>query len=251
MQEVAKTEKGAVTNPGAIAPPRPHMGAQDLLIPKILCLHSMSKKAKDKNNDAEPGEFRDTVDNKLFGSTEHPFDFIPLHMLHFWVERDISGGGQGKYAGQVPVTGENENWPRQFTRDGRLHDRVKTMEAFVVLPEDIKSGNDFPYVLSFRMTSARAGKALMTQMYVRNAQAGKAVYETVCQLGATEEGNDKGDFFVQHVKPIRAVTAAEKARAEYWIKLILSGAAKKDDSDITEGEEAGDAAMKDTKTTKF
>lgn len=237
-KQIAKTDtttKAVAVAATFDASTAPHIGADDLVIPKILPLHHQSDKAKDRNNPAQAGEFRDTVENKLFGSLDKPFDFIPLHMISFYAEYDVTKGGEGDWIGQVPVTALNENIAREETIGTRKIKRVKTYEAYVLIPEDIKTGSAFPYVLSFRMTSSRAGKTLLTQMYVRNKAAGKTPFGNACTLSLTEESNDKGDFFVQHVAPKRAATEEEQKAAAYWVTMITSGKVKKDDSDLHAG----------------
>lgn len=245
VQETSK----ALANPeqlaGVVAP---HIGADDFVAAKILCLHSQSKKAKDKQNEAEAGEFRDTVENRLFGSTEHPFQFLPIHMISFWVVYDVTGGGQGKYVEQFPVDASNENLRREETVGGKKLKRVKTYECYVLIPEEIEAGAAFPYVLSFRITSSRGGKTLLTQMYVKNKAANRMPYATVCELSATEESNEHGDFYVQHTRPVRVAKENELKEAERWYKMIVAGQVKKDDSDLEEG---GGHAMDAAQTTQF
>lgn len=215
----------------------PHIGKDDFVAAKILPIHYISEKAKGKNKTAEPGELRDTIENRLFGSVDTPMEFIPLHMTTFWAVYDMTEGGQGKYLEVIPVTATNESLKREEVIGNQKIKRIKTYECYVLLPEEVKTGSAFPYVLSFRVTSSRAGKTLLTQMYVRNAYAGKAPYANVCELSLTEESNDHGDYFVQHTKPKRAATAEELAEAEKWYALITSGQVAKDDSDLHVGEE--------------
>jgi hypothetical protein len=226
----------------------PHIGKDDFVAAKILPIHYISEKAKGKTKSAEPGEFRDTIENKLFGSIEKPFDFIPLHMTTFWAIYDMTEGGQGKYLSTETVNAANENLPREEVIGKQKIKRIKTYECYVLLPEEVKTGTAFPYVLSFRVTSARAGKTLLTQLYVKNAYAGKPPYANVCELSLTEEANDHGDFFVQHTKPKRTATAEELAEAEKWYGLITAGQVAKDDSDL---KGSAEEEMKATDTKQF
>ncbi len=227
----------------------PHIGTDDLVVAKILPVHYISEKAKGKTKTAEPGEFRDTVENKLFGSTEHPFDFLPIHMLTFWAVYDMTEGGQGKFMTTMPVTPANENFAREEVIGGQKIKRIKTYECYALIPEEIKTGAAFPYVLSFRVTSSRAGKTLLTQMYVKNKMAGKLPWSVVCENALTEESNDHGDFFVQHTKPKRAASAEEQAEAQKWYEMINAGKVKKDDSDLHGG--TGAEEMKQANTEQF
>jgi hypothetical protein len=239
MQNVPVTKQTtAVATPMPQNIVTPHIGKDDFVAAKILPIHYISEKAKGKNKVAEPGELRDTIENKLLGSVDKPLEFIPVHMTTFWAIYDMTEGGQGKFLETIPVTATNEGLKREEVIGNQKIKRVKTYECFVLLPEEVKAGAAFPYVLSFRVTSSRAGKTLLTQMYVKNAYAKKAPYANVCELSLTEESNDHGDFFVQHTKPKRAATTDEVAEAARWYELIVGGTVSKDDSDLsTSGEE--------------
>lgn len=240
------TAVGAPLTPDQVI--APHIGRDEFIASKILALQSMSKKVKDKTNEAKEGELRDTIENKIFGEMGKPFEFLPIHMISFWVVYDVTAGGQGKYLETMELNATNENLKREEVIGQQRIKRVKTYECYVLIPSEMKAGNSFPYVLSFRVSSARGGKVLLSQMYVRNREAGKMPYANVCELSLTEESNDKGSFYVQHTKPKRAATPEEYAQAEKWYKLITSGQVKKDDSDLTEG---GDEAMAAADTDQF
>lgn len=248
---VAKTTSKEIAAPIPQNIVTPHIGRDDFVAAKILPIHYQSEKAQGRGAQklAEPGEFRDTIENKKFGDTETPFEFIPLHMHTFWTEHDMTGGGQGKYMGQYPVTAANEALPREETKDGKKIKRVKVWEAYALIPEEIKAGSAFPYVLSFRITSSRAGRTLLTQMYVRNASAGKLPYANVCELSLAEASNDNGKFFVQNVKPKRSATVEELAAAEHWYGLVARGEVAKDDSDLAAGD--GEEQMKTVNSNQF
>ncbi len=250
--EVTKTETKAV----AVAAPMPtnvvvpHIGKDEFVAAKILPIHYISEKAKGKDKSAEPGEFRDTIENKLFGSTEHPFEFIPLHATNFWAVYDMTEGGQGKFLENMPLTATNENLKWEEVIGAQKIKRVKTCECYVLIPEEVKTGEAFPYVLSFRSTSyKKGGGVLMTQMYKKNAMSGKAPFANVCELGLKEESNDSGDFFVQNVKPKRAATAEEVAAAAKWYDLVVQGQVAKDDSDLQTG--GGEEKMAQTGSGQF
>lgn len=239
--KVEKTSK-AVADPIPQRANAPHIGKQDFIAAKILPMQYMSEKVKDQT--AKAGEFRDTIENKIFGSTEHPFEVIPLAASNFWVEYEVNPKGD-TYLGQYNLTAQNEGQPREATVDGKKLKRVQTIECFVLVPEEVKAGTAFPYVISFRMTSLRAGRTLLSQIYTKNKMSGKDTYGNVLELSLKESSNDKGDFFVQNVRPKRAATEAEVESAKGWCKTIDQGAVAKDDSDLKTG------AMEDTKTDQF
>jgi hypothetical protein len=233
-KEVSTKETSAVTaySSSKYEGSGPHISSDDLVIPKILPVQHTSDKAKDKTSEAEAGEFRDTLEDKKFGDVDTSFEFIPLHMITFWAEYDVTQGGQGKYITHYPCSAGNENLLREEVVEGKKIKRIKTYECYCLIPSEVESGSAFPYVLSFRVTSAKAGKNMLTQMYLRNKMAGKPPFGTVCELSLSEESNDHGDFFVQHVKPVRSTSLEELKEADKWFKMINAGQVKKDDSDL-------------------
>ncbi len=251
-KRAAVTETKSKALAKAAPPPTiigPHVGSEDLLVPKILAIHYMSEKAKGKNASAKPGEFRDTVENRLFGDLDKPFDFIPIHMTSFFAEYHVRGENDRKYLGQQEITAKNEKLPREEMIDGKKINRMRTYEVFVLLPEEVKAGTAFPFVLSFRSTSIRGGKTLLTQMYVRNRDAKKPPYAIVCEASIKGDKNDKGDFFVVSTKPKREATEAEQKAAQYWLGMIAAGAVKKDDSDLEQA--GGHEEMKNVNSDAF
>ncbi len=216
------------------------ISARDVSIPKILPLHYMSEKVKDKNIEAKAGEMRDTVSNELFGDTEHPFEFIPLGLQKWWV---VTNKKTQEYIGKFPVTRENENQELETDTEKRVY----TMEYMVMIPKKIaEMGTHVPYVLSFRITSLKAGKTLATTL-LEMQQSGLPAYYRKFKLSVKEASNDKGDFFVQTVTPVLGkegqTTAEEREAAKRWVDMLESGAmnVKVDDSDyVKDAEEVVD-----------
>lgn len=216
----------------------PKMSAKDLVIPKILPLQYMSEKVQ--NEEGKYGEFRDTLSNKLFGDLENPFEVIPIVAEKKFTEYTMvpqkNGGVKREYLGEVKIIEDatsseyNDDLPLRDESKGIERDRV--IDFFVLIPEEIESGYCMPYVLSFRRTSLRAGQKMMTQVYVKNAAAGKVPPATVIQIGGVDKSNDDGSFVVQDVLPTRPSTDAEIAEAFKWFKIIRGGAVKVDDSDV-------------------
>ncbi len=236
------SESKAMTTPGQPGGFFSQISARDVTMAKILPLHYMSEKVKDKNIEAKAGELRDTVSNELFGDTDHPFEFIPLGLQKWWVETNEK---TKEFIEKYPVTPANENQPLE---EGDIK-RVYTMEYFVMVPKKIEEmGTHVPYVLSFRITSLKAGKNLATKIWELQ-MAKKAPWELVFELSVKEASNDKGDFFVQNVMPKRKSKPEEIAECAKWFHMMSSGEvnAKVDDSDLKSGQQE----MSDVNTDRF
>ena len=208
----------------------PYIGAGDVLIPKILVIQKMSEKADDKNSEAEVGDLRDTANDEKFGDLETPMEFIPVAARTFWAEYELDkkSGKKGDWIQNMDITPENDKLPY---KDGDII-RDRTHEIYVLLPEQIAAGVAFPYILSFRVSSLKGGQAVLTQMFVKNRDAGKPPWHAAMKLSLHEESNDDGSFIVQRCKLSRAATDAEKIEAHRWAQIIGAGGTRTDDSDL-------------------
>lgn len=203
--------------------------SNDLLISKVLPMQAMSKKVLDDK--AAFGELRDSVTNELLGSTQKPMEFIPVNVKKIWIENEVQPDGKLKYLSTYPMTAANESLPWQEEVNGRKITRTGVYNAFVLLPRDIKTGA-LPKIVSFRSTSFKAGKKLVTQI-ATNKFAGGGNADKVMLLTARKDKNDMGTFVVLDLEIAREATKEEKDRAFFWAQQLKAKATsiKVDDSD--------------------
>lgn len=204
--------------------------AQDMVISKILPMQGLSKLVTDRK--AQLGEFRDSVNGTLMGSIDEPMEFIPFKVDKLWV-KTITSKGKTSFEGIEPITRDNENAPReeQLANGDYLH-RDYTYYVYCLLPKDVEEGQVIPYIISLKRTSIKAGKKVMTQMFVRNKMAGKTPASWVMQLTGKLTSNDKGTFVVLDVNTMHRPTSNEELSAAFdMFKLIKQGDTKIDHSD--------------------
>ena len=210
--------------------------SNDLVIPKILPLQFMSEKVRDKLG--EYGEFRDTLNNTKFGDLQTPFEIIPFHAEKKWIEYDVivdkKGGRKREYRAVVPITSENDGLP--YNDPDGLTERDRCIDVYCLIPDQVKEGNAFPHVLSFRRTSLNAGKKIITQ-FLRNQSMGKPPCAVSMIMSGKSVQNDDGEYVVQDCRVGRAAEAEEIKEAYNWYQLVLKGATKLDESDIVEPQE--------------
>jgi len=234
LQETSK-EKGLMMTADAWGE-RQAFTSNDIVVPKILPLQFMSEKVK--NKEGEYGDFRDTLNNDLFGNLETPVEFIPLYVSKKWIEYDVitnkAGAKKREYKQVVPITHANDNLP-YVDEDAKI-ERDRCVEVYVLIPQHIKEGNSFPYVLSFRRTSLKAGNKIITQI-LRNERMNLAPAAATMLLSGKSVQNDDGEFVVMDVKTGRQSTPEEVRECFQWYKLVASGKTKVDDSDLTSATE--------------
>lgn len=203
------------------------ISTEDIVIPKIMLMQPMSDLVTD--GVAKIGEFRDSLNtSRILGyTTEKPVEFIVFGTFKRWMEFKDK-----EFQRAFVWTPENaELKTEEITEAGELITRDVSLNFYCLLPDDIESGEAFPYVISCRMTSKQAGKDLSThikklQMFKKPSAA------KVFVLTATKETNDKGTFFVLHTAVGRDATATEQAAAYEWYKLLGKSKVRVDDSDV-------------------
>lgn len=210
--------------------PPPVLSSKDTIIPKVNVLQLMSKKVA--AGQGAFGELRDSVTNECYGSFTKHMEIIPFYYQAQWVESEYNKEKDDfEYARTYNVTPENDNLPYE---DG-LVKRTRTLNFYVLTPDEVAKGTSIPKILSFRVTSIRGGRKLATQMHVTNRAANLSPAGMVMKLTVTKQENKKGTFAVLDVEPLRLSTEKEVSASLQWFKTVKTGSnIKVDDSDLHE-----------------
>lgn len=209
----------------------PEMSSNDLVIPMVLLMQYTSDKVKAQT--AKFGELRDSLNDEVLGSQEKPFEIIPFLAERFWIEYDVSKGdkfGDKEYLGTVPITAANDNLP--YLDEERKISRDRAIYVYGLIAD--RYDKSIPVVITFRRTSLKAGKAIMTQMYAQNRAAGKNPAGYVIQVTSKKEAGDAGDYAVAVTKVGRETKQEEQIKALEWLKVVKAGTARVDDSSMKE-----------------
>jgi hypothetical protein len=211
---------------------------KDIIIPRILLMQPMSPPVTDGK--AVFGEWRESLNLDLLGTFEKGVDFVPFFMEKVFIEYKIVNDGKGNiektYLRSVPITPTNENLKYEDTEivEGTGEEiqiqRDRCMNFYVLLKSELELGTAFPYVLSFRRTSLRAGQKLTTQMYMKNTNAGLTPASMVCRLSSKKETSDingkKVTYAVADVSPVERTDPKLIENAFHWLKMVKQGQAK-------------------------
>lgn len=239
--EVAETKAVATKEQSAVVAAEENLAgwgqaeisSRDIIIPRILLMQPMSEKVT--AGEAAFGEFRESLNNEKIGSFEKGFEILPFYMEKVFVEFNCEDPEEKEFLRVVPITAANENLPyedEEFNEE--LNKKIKisrdrTMNFYVLLPEELKAGGAIPYILSFRRTSLQAGKKLATQMYVKNRAAGKSPAAVVMEITAGKQTQDKKTWAVSDVKIGKAAELAHQAEALKWFQLVSAKQVKVDE----------------------
>jgi len=201
---------------------------RDFLIPKLLLMQSSSEKVKQEK--ARAGEIRGSIDQNKIAEKEGSVEIIPFAVYKTWVTLAKAGN---EFVSQEPLTPMNYTKPREEIRDGVEVLNYETLNYYCLLPAEIKNGMFMPYVVSFRSTSYPAGKTLETHR-ARLQEFGKPLPFKTFKLGSAPKKNDKGSFYVYTIAESRDTTEVELDAVKHWHAVVKQGAAKVDESDLTE-----------------
>lgn len=211
---------------------------RDILLPKVLAMQGLSKAVAEEK--AKQGEMRDSIDYKLLGDRTTPFEVIPFYYNKSWIifhEVD----GKMEYKGQVPFGPDNANWEWEIVIDGVKHRRDQSLNFFCVDPREIAEGMFLPYLVSFRRTSYKGGKKLVTAKE-KLKMGNRALASKTFFISTVQTKNDKGIFYVFDVAMGRDTTQKEIDAVLPWAELVRSSAVKVDDSDLNDEAASGNVA---------
>lgn len=195
--------------------------SHDLIIPKILLMQGQSDLVVDEK--AKVGDMVDNTTSVILGGIDKPLRIVPFHMEKVWIiSEKKKGEGRFSFVEYQQVTPENINQPWNAMDGDTEIKREYTLQFYCMNPDDLV----LPFVVSFKSTSARAGKVLSTQMYVRNRAAGLVPPAYVIELSTKKEKNDQGSYAVFEVKPLEKTKDEVIAVCLDWMKTIKAGKTK-------------------------
>lgn len=201
--------------------------ASDLVLPKLLLMQGLSEYVADER--AKMGDMVNSVTGEVLGGKDKPVEIIPFYMTRNYVV-SVKQGDKFEFRGVVPATPANANWKtkehrEEMTSEG-LTRRDYSLDYFVLLADEVKSGVAFPYQVSFRRTSIQTGKQLYTSLFT---SGGKPT--TTWKLGCKKRENDLGNFYVYELSKGNKLTPEQMGAVEKWAGIISAGSYKVDDSE--------------------
>lgn len=190
----------------------------DIVIPKILLMQGLSEAVAEEK--AKMGDFLDSLSGEVIGNHKKPVQVIPFHLERIWIHSK-NNGKDFEFDSITTANNPNEHEYIEVV-DGTEWKHEYCMNFYVLRPEDMS----LPYVVSFKGTGRKAGKALATQMFVKNKMAGKIPPAFVMELSAHKDSNDKGTYYVWDTKVSRESKPEEISQAFKWFKTINAGGTK-------------------------
>lgn len=220
--------------------------ASDILIPKLLIGQATSKAVQDDR--IKFGEIFRSTTLEAVGGRDKPVAIIPLSHTKTWVVSQ-KVGGKFEFRQQLPYKpATDKELPWTWTADGSEWKREQSLNFYVLLPADVSRDLEarqlfadtgelpdveaslLPCALSFKSTSYKAGKTLVTH-FAKAADFAAQPYISIFNLYTDKTMNDQGTFYTLRVErygktPLELIPTCEKWQA------LVAGDVKVDDSDL-------------------
>jgi len=209
--------------------------AEDILIPRILCMQPLSPKVVD--GEYAFGELRDNMNWELLASAKHgdapakSLVVLPFQCHKYWIQKKLD---EGQYKFEEMIWMDHTNDKLNPFEEWKGEDGVARKREYLHLFYVLLKDKPLPYTIGFKGASHNAGKALYTQMYtvnkgLKNVEAfvsspmGKLIEVTPVKL---KKGNKS--FMAIEVKPFETTKREQAVEALTWYKNVSSGKAKAD-----------------------
>lgn len=222
--------------------------ASDLIIPRLLVMQGLSDMMQDEKLGAKLGEIRESLEGRLVGSKDKPVQFIPFFMNTGWVVRE-KRNGKFEYLRVEERTASNDGleWEFQEKNDeGKLVDmtREKTINVYLLIPQEIDRGEYLPYLFTFSRTSFKAGKVFMTLVEMLK-QSRLSPAHRVFELTTVKTENEKGTWYTPEVRRVGETSQKHLAAAYEWYKTVSAGKVRVDEPEVDAQTNAEDASTRE------
>lgn len=225
--------------------------ASDVLIPRILLMQGLSKLVS--AGERSTGDVIRSTTKEVLASKGTTFEIIPVLSWKSWTNFDCSGK-KPEFRSIEPMTPENANAPLEFMVDGKNWRRDKTLNFYILLPQDIVKEakakeailkGEFPdtddvllpAAISFSRSGYQTGKELAT--HFKKAEAFNIPPASrVFKLGTKLVSNDDGTWPIFELSKHRPSTAVELEAAKRWYDTLRTAQVRVHD----EVEEVGTVA---------
>ncbi len=171
--------------------------SNDLLIPKVWLIQSMSDLRKEKK--ADEGQFVDSQTGELIADVGGSFQFVVLKTFKRWHTCEKKGDKKEFLSSELMVFGKNHDFKYEDVVDGKEVIRRQVISAYVLLAKDAVQGINKPYIIDFASTSKHAGRVIVSDIATLNNRKLPS-FAGFFEMTAKEEKFEKGEAFVKVAK---------------------------------------------------
>lgn len=211
------------------------MSKEDLQLPRVKLLQSMSRELQDEALDLKPGQIINSLTKEVFKTLE----FIPIVFSKMWIKwRDMQAGGGIEWIS----SDQNDERVIEGTiwHDGIRPEVTTYLTFLVVMNADFSK----PMTLAFANMSFPTGRKLLSLARFANDHLFAHSYT----LSSRKEKNDKGTFFIYDVFQGKKNDEKTRALAEklYYSYFEIRHAVAKESAKLQEEEGNSQAEATDS-----
>jgi hypothetical protein len=204
--EISKTETNLL--PVGFTP----IAMQDLQIPFILLGQGQSQAVFEKL--ISPGDIYESVTHTTLGNTDKAIEIIPIGFFKLWICYDGSD-----FIGHEEYSESDNALPDLVELEGNIK-KKRSFNYYCLLTSDIKKGEAFPYIVSFKGASLRRAGRGMASMIHKNMENGINPYDMTFELSSKQKSFQSNNYFFMSAKLGRKVTKDEMAQVEKWREIL-------------------------------
>jgi len=193
--------------------------ASDLMIPRVLLMQAISDLVQ--KEDAKAGDLVNSLEDTVVGSKEEkPFEFIVLEYFKRYMRSKLVNG-KWEFDASEDWNAHHKQLCNMFEEEqnGILYRHSLTHNFYVLSADEVSEGDAFPMVISFKSTSAKAGRKLNT-LLSKQEMLGVNCFDRTFDLVAKKEDGEKGPYWVLDVKKGRKCEDFESETASKWYVMI-------------------------------
>jgi hypothetical protein len=209
--------------------------SKDVILPRVWLMQALSKLVAE-DEVASAGDIVNSVSEEIIAPSGEWLKVVPVKFEKLWFVMSKTEDKPDLLAIE-PVTPLNASREREGTYEGQPCSFNYALRFYLLL-----EGEDLPAVVTFKSTSLRAGKQLLTEAYVKNIKAGKNPASRYLALSSQKQKNDKGVYYVFAVKAMEETPIDVQREALQWVNTL-----KKEVPKIA-GDEAEPTAQAETES---
>jgi len=201
-----------------------HIDSKDVVLPRLWLMQGLSKLVAEDEK-ANAGDIVNSLSEEVLAPVGEWLKIVPVKFEKLWFIMEKSDEKPELLAIEQ-VTPKNASREREGMFEGKACSFQYALRFYVLVENE-----ELPAVVTFKATSLRAGKQLLTEAYVKNLKAGKNPASRYIALSSAKQKNDKGVFHVFTVKGMEETSPEIQKEALTWVKTL-----KNDEPKIAGGE---------------
>lgn len=189
----------------------------DIIIPKLLLMHGLSKLvAAGKKNQ---GDLIKSDDETTLAKRGESIQIVPLSFSKSWRISEVVPGQQNKWKGEIPRNASNDNLPWDDVVDGKAIKRDKAYNFYAMICKDMDEGIAFPIRLQFLRTSSKAGQ-ILADHFAKSKMFGKDEKRQTFSISVDSETKENKTYLKFTLTPGAATTPAHLEQCNEWSQML-------------------------------